>query len=222
MSQYIDLHTVVTGSGLPIILSHGVGSDAAVWADLTAALDHSFEMVAWDQPGHGQSAKVADDAYGPSLAYAALCQVADTYDRVILVGHSLGGYLSARYAIDNPTKMAALGLIATGPGFRSPDAREKWNRDVTRGAEKQGRPETLVGLHEDSYVMDHLADIACPAIVMVGSLDVAFVGATDYIERKVPGIERVTIDDGDHMVPATHADVIAKLLLDFLSRHHLA
>ena len=69
--------------------------------------------------------------------------------------------------------------------------------------------------------MDHLADIACPAIVIVGSLDAAFVGATDYIERKVPGIERVTIDDADHMVPATHADTIAKLLIDFLSRHHL-
>ena len=222
MSQPITLHTVVTGSGLPVILSHGVGGDTTVWTGLAARLGERFQVVSWDQPGHGNSARVSDDQYGPGLAYRSLSQVAEAFDKVILVGHSLGGYLSARYAIDNPSRVAALGLIATGPGFRSPDARDKWNRDVTRGAEKQGRPETLVGLHEDSYVMDHLAEIACPSIVMVGAHDAAFVGATDYIERKVPGIERVTIADADHMVPSTHADAIADLLLDFLARRGIA
>ena len=36
----------------------------------------------------------------------------------MLVGHSLGGYLSLAHTLDHPDDVAALVLIATGPGFR--------------------------------------------------------------------------------------------------------
>jgi pimeloyl-ACP methyl ester carboxylesterase len=217
----LNIERTGSGPGPTVIASHGVGSDTKVWATLAPGVGAHRPFVAWDQPGHGLSEKAADDdAYGPALAYASLVSVADAGagSPVILLGHSLGGYLSCRYAIEHPERVSALILIATGPGFRSPDAREKWNADVRRGAEKQGRPETLVGLHEDSFVMDHLADIACPALVIVGSNDAAFVGATDYIERKVPGIERITIDDAGHMVPETHGEILSAHINDFLAR----
>ncbi len=220
MTTTTNLHIERTGSGTgpAVIASHGVGSDTTIWAALAPVVAASRTFIAWDQPGHGQSEKADDSAYGPGLAYASLARVADPEAPVILLGHSLGGYLSCRYAIEFPDRVKALILIATGPGFRSPDAREKWNTDVRRGAEKQGRPETLVGLHEDSYVMDHLGDISCPALVIVGSDDAAFVGATDYIERKVPGIERITIADAGHMVPSTHGELLGAHINDFLSR----
>ena len=207
-----------SGSGPAVIASHGVGSDTKVWANLSAVVAAQRTFIAWDQPGHGASAAVEDDAYGPSLAYESLRRVVDPEPSAILLGHSLGGYLSCRYAIEFPERVAALILIATGPGFRSPDAMEKWNRDARRSAEKQGRPAMLVGLHEDSYVMDHLADIACPTFVLVGANDAAFVGATDYIERKVPGVERLTIEDAGHMVPATHGAIIGAHINEFLQR----
>ena len=216
------LFVMSSGSGPVLVVSHGVGSDTSVWDAMTPVLADHVRVVAWDQPGHGRSVAVAPELYGPRLAYASLASVIDSavapHEQVILLGHSLGGYLSARYAIEHPDRVGALILLATGPGFRSPDALEKWNRNVRRGAEKQGRPETLVGLHEDSYVMDHLAEISCPSVVLVGSLDLAFVGATDYIERKVPGIERHTIEGGDHMMPATRSVDIATIVVEFLTR----
>jgi pimeloyl-ACP methyl ester carboxylesterase len=210
------LNIETTGTGPTILFSHGVGSSASVWNGWLPVLSPSYRVVAWDQPGHGLSAPVAPDAYGPSLAYGSLCQVIGDSDDIILVGHSLGGYLSARFTILNPTRVRALILVATGPGFRNPEAMTKWNNDVHRGAEKRGRPETLAGLHEDSYVIDHLADITCPAMVLVGSEDAAFVGATDYIEKKVPGIIRRTIDGAGHMVPETHGTELASIVKDFL------
>lgn len=219
MAEASELHIHVIGEGLPIVASHGVGSDTTVWEALAADLSTDHLIAAWDQPGHGASAALDDPTgYGPGLAYDSLVRVAAPYERVVLLGHSLGGYLSARYAIDHPERVAALILIATGPGFRSPDAREKWNNDVRRMAEKQGRPETLVGLHEDAHVMDHLGEIACPTLVIVGSEDAAFLGATDYIERKIPGSERVTIADAGHMVPSTHGATIAGMVREFLTR----
>ena len=43
-------------------------------------------------------------------------------------GHSLGGYLSLAFHLAHPERVAALVLIDTGPGYRSDDGRQKWNR----------------------------------------------------------------------------------------------
>lgn len=66
--------------------------------------------------------------------------------------------------------------------------------------------------------MDRLGDIACPAMLLVGADDKPFLGATDYIERKVPGIERHTIEEADHAVPSTHATQLAGMVAEFLER----
>jgi pimeloyl-ACP methyl ester carboxylesterase len=208
-----------------VIASHGAGSDASVWSLIASIVSTTRPMISWDQPGHGNSEQVAAEIYGPSLAYQSLCQVVSdesaVASTVTLLGHSLGGYLSCRYAISNPDRVSALVLIATGPGFRSPEAMEKWNSDLRRTAEKRSHPATLVGLHEDSFVMDHLADIVCPTLLIVGSDDAAFVGATDYMQRKIADAERVTVDGAGHMVPATHALMLGALINDFLTQRNL-
>lgn len=212
------LHIETHGAGRSLVFSHGVGGNTAVWDGFIKTLEPSYRVVTWDQPGHGTSSPAASDAYGPRLAYESLTRVVGELDGVVLIGHSLGGYLAARFTIEHPEKVAALVLLATGPGFRSPDAMAKWNTDIRRSAEKQGRPETLVGLHEDSYVIDHLPEIACPTLALVGSEDTAFLGATDYIQKKIPGIERITIEHAGHMMPETHGAALAAIIADFLAR----
>ena len=49
-------------------------------------------------------------------------------DRAVIGGHSLGGYLSLAFHVAHPERVAALVLIDTGPGYRSDDGRQKWNR----------------------------------------------------------------------------------------------
>lgn len=219
-----NLHIDITGTGPTIVFSHGVGSSADLWNGWVPVLSPPYRVVAWDQPGHGFSGNAEAEAYGPTLAYESLQRAIGDSPEVILVGHSLGGYLSARFAIANPSRVLALVLVATGPGFRNPEALDKWNASIRRSAVKHGCPQNLVGLHEDSYVIDHLADITCPTMVLVGSEDAAFLGATDYIEKKIPGIIRHTIEDAGHMMPDTHGSELAHLVKHFLSHepnfHH--
>jgi pimeloyl-ACP methyl ester carboxylesterase len=222
-----DLHVSRVGSGQLIVASHGVGSSSKVWNDVLPAFPE-YQFVTWDQPGHGQSPHLTEpNTYNAMTPYDALSQVVQNSlsmradDRVILFGHSLGGYVSARYAVDHPERVAALVLLATGPGFRSPDARQKWNDDIKAQAEAKSRPEMLVGLHEDSHVMDHLADLMCPTLVMVGADDKAFVGATDYLERKIPSAQRVTIDNAGHRAPQTHATEVSAAIRTFLNDANL-
>ncbi len=222
-----ELHTIRSGSGPLIVASHGVGSSGNVWNGVSPAFPN-YEFVSWDQPGHGKSPHlVPPNTYNAMTPYDALVQVVESAlnkradDRVILLGHSLGGYVSARYAVDHPGRVAGLVLLATGPGFRSPDARQKWNEDIIAQAHAKNRPEMLVGLHEDSHVMDHLADLVCPTLVMVGADDKAFVGAADYLERKIPNARRVTIANAGHKAPQTHANEVAAAIRRFLFEANL-
>ena len=199
-----------------------MGDDATIWEGVVGVLSQTRPTIAWDLPGHGQSPELDDPSgYDATLAYTSLESVTAGLDGpVVLCGHSLGGYISCRFAIEHPARTAALVLVATGPGFRDDGARAKWNESVRKMADDSGRAAQLQGLHDDAFVIDNLGRIACPVLVMVGDRDKAFLGATDYIERKLAGrplgVIRHTIGDAGHGVVRSHGDEVDALIGDFL------
>ena len=50
-------------------------------------------------------------------------------ERAVLVGHSLGGYLSLEFALAHPDRVDGLVLVDTGPGFRNDEGRQRVERD---------------------------------------------------------------------------------------------
>jgi 2-succinyl-6-hydroxy-2,4-cyclohexadiene-1-carboxylate synthase len=53
-------------------------------------------------------------------------------------------------------------------------------------------------LGEHTPASDRLAEIRCPALVMVGAEDLPFLEPADELARGIPGAERVTIPDAAH------------------------
>ncbi|MBL8701639.1 MAG: alpha/beta fold hydrolase [Alphaproteobacteria bacterium] len=102
----------ITGEGPTIVFVHGNGSTHETWAGVVQHLP-SFRCVTYDLPGHG----------GPTLPAGALelstfvedlAMVIDRNadGRIFLVGHSLGAYIAAGFALQSPERVAALGLMA--------------------------------------------------------------------------------------------------------------
>ena len=60
-------------------------------------------------------------------------------ERAVVLGHSLGGYLSLELAIAHPERTAALVLVDTGPGYRNDAARDGWNEMAERYAARPRR-----------------------------------------------------------------------------------
>ena len=120
----------------------------------------------------------------------------------MLMGHSLGGFLSLAYAIDHPEKVAGLVLVATGPGFRKAEAREEWNESVRDSAKKLGTPmgSEEISMHYDSHVIDHLTEIRVPVLVILGERDKRFAASASLFRRDLEVREFITVPDQGHMV----------------------
>lgn len=186
-----------------------------------------FSVIALDLLGHGSSPVPDDPAeYTRDRALVDIDDVladvlADTGRASVLVGHSLGGYLALAHAATRPGLARAIVALNTGPGFRDPERRAAWNDMSRRNAHRFGVPEqaTTMNLQEDSVVMDHLADIATPTLVLAGGDDrPEYTGSGEYLERKMPDARLVVIDGGGHsMHEDSHADDVARLIADFVS-----
>jgi pimeloyl-ACP methyl ester carboxylesterase len=108
------------GTGaLPIVLLHGIGSNARSFAPLMQALDARFPVFAWDAPGYGNSQALPVEWPDASDYAAALGRLLAELGitRCALVGHSLGCLMAARFALVSPGRIAALVLISPALGY---------------------------------------------------------------------------------------------------------
>lgn len=113
---YLDIPGDGPESGIPILLVHGIGSNADTWGDIPQRLAmRGFRVVAVDLPGHGESSRGSGDYSLGSLA----CSLRDLLDhlgieRVHLVGHSLGGGVSLQFMYQFPDRVDLLVLESSG------------------------------------------------------------------------------------------------------------
>lgn len=215
-------HTVA-GSGPNVVFLHGIGSSAETWRAVAEALSSSHTTVRFDLLGHGDSPVLEDRSeYRRDRALEDLDDLLATLDGpAVLVGHSLGGYLALAHAATRPHVARGVIVLNTGPGFRDPEKREAWNERSRRNAHRFGVPPQAaeLNLQEDSVVMDRLADMSVPTLVLAGSADrPEYAGAGQYLERKMPDARFQLIDGGNHdMHEASHAMEVAKIIENFVA-----
>ncbi len=231
---------------LPILLSHGHAAATQMWAGQVEAIKQKFRIITWDLRGHGRSDCPEDPTlYTVEHTVDDIAAILDDchIDKAVIGGHSLGGVMSFQFQLKYPQRVLAMSILNSGPGFRRDTARDKWNQGCERTAsslERKGlsalsKSEEVhaewhsdvwglihsargIMTHEDSRMIDNLGNIDVPVLVLVGALDEEFLGAGNYMERKIPNVQKVIIEDAGHAANLDQPTVFNKLLIDFLEQ----
>lgn len=110
----MKLHSRTLGQGPDLVLVHGWGMNAGVWAPLAEVLAADYRLTLVDLPGHGES------PYDPerrTLADWAAMVAAVAPPGALWIGWSLGAQVALRAALDVPGTVRALVLVAGTPRF---------------------------------------------------------------------------------------------------------
>lgn len=247
VSIYYETHGPGSGPSTEpaLLLSHGYGATAQMWAGNLPALARERTVITWDIRGHGRSDSPTHPAeYSEELSVQDMVAILDaaSQDSAVIGGLSLGGYLSLAFNLRHPERVRALLLCDTGPGYRRDEPREQWNDMArrraqqleTRGLAALGEgAEVLASLHRsadglalaarhiltqrDSRVIDSLPDVKVPTLVLVGAEDKPFLGAADVMAAKIPAARKVVIPGAGHAANIDQPEAFDAAVLDFLS-----
>lgn len=119
MDDGVELAVQVAGSGPGLLLVHGFGGAKEDFGDHVDALAERHTVVTFDHRGHGASGKPDDlAAYSFARLRADTLAIAEALDlaRFRLLGHSMGGMIARRIAVDHPERVDALVMMDTAPG----------------------------------------------------------------------------------------------------------
>ncbi len=91
------------GAGDPVLLVHGFAGAASNWVEIAPELARTHRVLVPDLPGHGRSAPLpgAPTAAAYADSVAAIAEREGLWPAHV-VGHSFGGLLALRLAVDRP------------------------------------------------------------------------------------------------------------------------
>jgi haloalkane dehalogenase len=103
------------GTGPAVLLLHGWPTSSVLWRDVMPHLAAANRVVAIDLPGYGGSAKPLDQRYDAKFYEHVLDGFLATLgiDRVAIVVHDVGGPVGVHWALRNPSRLTALGILNT-------------------------------------------------------------------------------------------------------------
>jgi 3-oxoadipate enol-lactonase len=101
-----------------LLFLHGVGGGHHAWEEQVPYFGGlGYPSHAWDQPGYGKSAIV--EPYDLAQVSAALARLIESLggEPVVLIGHSMGGFVAQETCARYPQLVKALALCFTSPAF---------------------------------------------------------------------------------------------------------
>ena len=233
------------GKGPAILMTHGFVASTSMWDGQVEAFKDRYRLIRWDMRGHGLT-ECPDDqaAYGQDITVADMVAILDHLEinNAIIVGHSLGGFMSLRLNVIHPERVSALVLQGCGPGYRSDDSRAKWNKRVDGRAQTileegykalGGAAEVPVSVQRssqelamaargilaqvDATVINSLPHIDVPTLVIIGKGDSYYLQGSDYMASRIPGAKHVVVPDAGHGVNVDQPDIVNKAFESFFA-----
>jgi len=224
-----------------VLCLHGAGGNSLHWMEV--APPSGWRLLALDLPGHGQSAGAPYDTISGYARWVADF-VEKRGERLVLCGHSMGGAIAMKVALEQPELLEALVLVGTGARLsvapaildvcRAGDAPRVqelvsgWAFSPLVGVEKIRDWYSRFG-HSDctAYLADftacngfdirnRLGEINQPALVVCGDSDrLTPLKYSRYLVENLPKARLAEIPEAGHMVMLEQPDLFNAALAEF-------
>lgn len=103
------------GQGKPLIILHGFLGSSDNWVSLGKVFGESFHVYILDQRNHGQSFHSDDFDYDVMTEDLSKFIASNSLENVALIGHSMGGKVVMKYALENSSKVEKLVVADMAP-----------------------------------------------------------------------------------------------------------
>jgi pimeloyl-ACP methyl ester carboxylesterase len=158
MSRFIEyrsqnVHFTEAGEGPALVLVHGFTESLEIWNNFSAELSKAYRVVCIDLPGHGRTANFA--ATHSMELMAEIVHAVLSFCRIsscVMVGHSMGGYVSLAFAAQFPEMVR--GLVLFHSQADSDDDETRRNRDRTI---------ELIRKNRAGFINQFIPDLFAPA-----------------------------------------------------------
>jgi len=223
-----------------LVFIHGAGENHKVWTYQTNRFPDSLAI---DLPGH-------PDGEGENTieGYATFVDgflAQKRLSSVVLAGHSMGGAIVLKLALEAPSYLRGIVLVATGAKLRvtpfilegiktdyanatklimdyafSPETSD-WLRERSLIELQRIRPEVVLGDFEACDKFDRMKDIQrirTPSLIICGSEDkLTPVKYSEYLSRNISGSRLVVIQGAGHMVMIEKPDHVNAAIETFVN-----
>jgi len=123
------------GSGKPLFILHGLFGSSDNWQTLGKQFAENFTVYFIDQRNHGRSPHAPEHSYNLMSEDLAELIEDENLDKVLLMGHSMGGKTAMHFAITHPERVEKLVIVDI-----SPKKYPVTNKDIIDALEKVNLP----------------------------------------------------------------------------------
>ncbi len=144
-----ELFVTTIGTGTPVLVMHGgLGVDHTYFRPWLDGLADVAELTYYDHRGNGRSARppLDDVDHATWIADADALREHLGHERVVVLGHSYGGFLALGYALAHPERVAGLVLVGTAAVM------EHWERVHENLAARAATPAQLRAFEDRPFL----------------------------------------------------------------------
>lgn len=226
-----NIHAIAVGdSSLPAVLfvhgSPGASNNFQMYLE-EVDLAEKAHLIAVDRPGFGYSDYgQVERSVAQQAAYLAEVLRQTTTQPAVLVGHSYGGPVIARMAMDFPELVRGLVIVA---GSISPalEPREWWRPVVDAPLVRWILPGSLTVSNQEIHalyeelegMMPLWKNIRCPVIVFQGSQDqLVPAGNADFAKLMIPDslVQIEMVEQGNHFIVWSKKEAVMQMIEQLL------
>ncbi|MEM3791266.1 MAG: alpha/beta hydrolase [Candidatus Micrarchaeaceae archaeon] len=220
------MHANIIKKGrLPIFFIHGLGASMSSWNRLVENFEADCSLILIDMIGHGESdapeidytVKVQEDALIDLLSSMNLKP-----ESAVFFGHSYGGWVSMRIAIDYGAKALILeDAVGMQSYFDSINYQEN-NEEVAKEAKILGANERVIrsiiyNRKEGMVKEEELSRIACPTKIIWGGEDKLISPEfAKILNKNIKNSSLSIIDGAGHVPHYTHPEEVKEEIYKFI------